>query len=156
MIRHPLSPLSPVFTGSQDDGSCARSSAAQGRAWSIPGWGQPLTQQDVEGCCGCVPASYLQESFSHLGWVVQPSGLSLQMAGHFSGLPGSTGSFVGKTFLAALFAAGVAMAMLPGWQRREEALTFPWEGSPVLWYLAAFQVRDRTCNRSCFRGGTSC
>ena len=104
----------------------------------------------------CVPASYLQESFSHLGWVVQPSGWSLQMAGHFSGLPGSTGSFVGKTFLAALFAAGVAMAMLPGWQRREEALTFPWEGSPVLWYLAAFQVRDRTCNRSCFRGGTSC
>lgn len=81
------------------------------------------------------------------------------MAGHFSGLPSSRGSFVGKTFLAALFAAGVAMAILPGWQRKEEALTPPWEGSPVPWYLAAFQVRwvgDRTCNRSCFRGGISC
>jgi hypothetical protein len=52
MIRHLLSsPLSPVFTGSQDEGSCARSSAAQGRARPIPGWGQPLTQRDAEGRC---------------------------------------------------------------------------------------------------------
>ena len=48
MIRHLLSsPLSPVFTGSQDEGSCARSSAAQGRARPIPGWGQPLTQREI-------------------------------------------------------------------------------------------------------------
>lgn len=46
------------------------------------------------------------------------------------GLIARRGSFIGKTLLAALFAAGVAMVLFPGWCLREE-------GSLVLWALAA-------------------
>lgn len=45
------------------------------------------------------------------------------------GLIARRGSFIGKTLLAALFAARVAMVLFPGWCLREE-------GSSVLWVLA--------------------
>lgn len=131
-----------------------RAGRGQAVGW---GWGQPLTQCGTERQLQrCGPAHRLQERFSDAGRVTLPPGRSLHVAGHFPGLPCRRGSFVGKTFLPALFAAGVAMVMLPGWRRREEALTSPWEGSPVPRALAAFQVRqvgNRACNRSCFEVG---
>lgn len=81
------------------------------------GWrNSPLLSQVQKGRLQrCSPAPYLQEWFSDSGWVTLPSGRSLQVAGHSSGPPCRRGSFVGKIFLVALFAAEVAMVMLPGW-----------------------------------------
>ena len=83
MITHLLSfPLSPVFTGSQDEGSCARGSAAQGRARPIPGWGQPLTQQDAEGRCRDVflPPTFRKVSLTRDGLSSPPGRLCRWLA----------------------------------------------------------------------------